>query len=60
MKKNEGYVLLRSLITIAVILVCAAAFYAALAVAMRQSGHLGNRMKEDFSFRREKIIERIK
>lgn len=60
MKKNEGYVLLRSLLTIAVILICAVAFYAALAVVVKQSGQLGSRMNEEFSFRYEKIMERIR
>ena len=60
MKKNEGYILLRSLLSIAVILVCSAVFFATLAVAIRQSGHLESRMNEDFSFRREKILQRLK
>ncbi|MCL1812620.1 MAG: hypothetical protein FWG29_03770 [Treponema sp.] len=60
MKKNDGFVLFKSLLTIAIVLVCTAAFYAVLAATVRQSRYLGNRIEEDFSFRREKIMERIK
>ena len=60
MKKDEGYVLLKSLLTIAVILVCAAAFYVTLAAAVRQSGNLEKRLVDELSYRREKIMERVK
>ena len=59
-KDNEGFTLLRSLLTIAVILLCVAVFYTALAAAVRQNGHLGRRLGEELSFRREKIMERLR
>jgi multisubunit Na+/H+ antiporter MnhG subunit len=59
-KENNGFVLLKSLLTIAVILICAAVFYAALATAAKQSGNLGSRIFKELSFRREKIMERIR
>ena len=59
-KPNEGYVLLKSLITIAVILICTAVFYSALAAAAKQNGHLGVRLGEELAFRRGKIVERLR
>jgi hypothetical protein len=60
MKGNEGFVLLRSLLTMAGILICVAAFYAALAIAVRQNGHLETQLGEELSFRRGKIMERVR
>jgi len=60
MKRNSGFVLLKSLLTIAGILICVAAFYAALAIALRQSSHLGNQLGEELFFRRGKIMERVR
>jgi len=60
MKVNEGFALLRSLLTMAGILICIAAFYTALAIGVRQSGHLENRLREELSLRRGKIIERVR
>lgn len=60
MKNEDGYVLLRSLITAAVILICVAAFFFTLAMAERQSGHLERRIEEEMSFRKSKITERLK
>ena len=59
MRKNDGYVLLQSLMTLAVIIICIAAFYTLLAVAAKQSRHLGNRLGEELSYRRERAMERL-
>jgi len=59
MRKNDGYVLLQSLLTLAVIVICIAAFYIVLAVAAKQNRHLGNRLGEELSYRREKVMERL-
>ena len=59
-KKNEGFVLLRSLLTMAVILICTAVFYTALAAAAKQNGHLENRLGNELLFRREKVMERLR
>ena len=60
MKASDGFVLLRSLLTMALILICVAAFFAILAAAMRQSGHLGTRLNEEIILRSEKTMERIR
>jgi type II secretory pathway pseudopilin PulG len=60
MIKNEGFALLRSLLTMAVVLICAAAFFAALAGIVRQSGQLGERLEEEMASRRSVIMERLR
>jgi hypothetical protein len=60
MKKNEGYILLKSLLTMAVVIICVAALYTTLATAVRQSWHLKKHILEELSFRTEKIMERVK
>ena len=60
MKKEDGFVLLRSLITMAAILICAVAFYTSLAGAIRQSSHLGNVLLEEFEFRKTTMLERTR
>ena len=60
MKRDEGFILLRSLLTIAGILICVAAFYTALAIAVRQNGHLGNQLEKELSFRTNTILEHVK
>ena len=60
LKKEDGFILLRSLLTIAGILICIAAFYTALAIAVRQNGHLGNQIEEELFFRRNTVLERVK
>ena len=60
MKSNDGYVLLKSLLTAAIVLICAASLYTALAMSLRQSGHLGSRLYGELLFRNDKMMERIK
>jgi hypothetical protein len=59
-KENNGFVLLKSLLTIAVLLICVAAFYASLATAVKQSGYFEKRLLNELSLRKEKIMGRIK
>ena len=58
--KSDGFALLRSLITLAVLLTCIAGFLAALAAAAKHNGHLETRIKEEFLRRNEKTMERLK
>jgi len=59
-KGSEGFVLLKSLLTVAVVLVCIAAFLAVLAAAVRQSGHIRYRLEQELVSRNEKTIERLR
>ena len=58
--KTDGFVFLKSLITLAVTLACIAGFVMALAIMVRQSGHLGNRITEEFALRNNRVQERLK
>lgn len=60
MKNDDGFVLLRSLLSIAVVLLCAAALYASLAAVLRQNSHLEKRLGEELSVRKAAIMERVK
>jgi type II secretory pathway component PulJ len=59
MKREDGFVLLRSLLNIAVVLVCTAALFAVLGAALRQNNHLVKRLNEEFLLRKEAIMERV-
>ena len=60
MKGDDGYTLINSLLTLALILICIAAFFALLAVSVRQSGHIGTRIEKEMLFRNEKTMEQLK
>jgi hypothetical protein len=60
MGKERGFVLLRSLITLAGILLCAAALCGALAQAVRRSAELRGRIGEEQRYRDRAVGERLK
>ena len=60
MKNNEGYVLLKSLLTMAVILVCTAVLFYVFAVSAKHSRNTGTRLEEELSYRKTIIMDQLK
>jgi hypothetical protein len=60
MEKERGFVLLRSLITLAGVLICAAALCGALAQAVRRGAELRVHIGEEQRYRDRMVGERLK
>jgi hypothetical protein len=58
--KDGGFVLLRSLISMAAVLLCTAALCAALAAALKGEAHLESRMRDEIEYRNLRVMERMR
>jgi hypothetical protein len=56
---DKGFVLLRSLLTMWAILLCAAALSAALAAALKQPVFMNARIEKEMIYRNERIMRRL-